>query len=812
MRWLAVFLLLCGCSLKPRERLETLFDSARDSLQAGDLDKAQGVADHGLQLAGERRDASFQWRFRLLRAEIMINNKRAEEVLDQLAEPVPAAPAFAALAARKKMLEGQAQSILGHAELANTLLEEAHAAAQAAGAAAELLDIENIQGPVLLQLHRPDLAERVLQTAQARARGLHSPYAEGSVLVNLGFTRLRNHRYDEAVPYFERASQVAGPGLSVLYSAARNNLAVCYFNLGDPDRAIEIDREAIARNERSGSKHYLQQALGGAGEAYLSIGELQQAVPYLLRALSLASELGRVNDSAVWAGNLSSVYIELGDWRHADTFNQEAIRLKKLAKNHTLYYNTLYAAAIAAGKGDLDQAAMLYQQAMAESDREPAVLWEGHGGLAMLETKRGRADAAAHEFEAAIGVIEETRADLLRTEFKLPFLTRRIRVYQQYVDALIAQGQVERALAVADASRAQVLAERYGSAPAHRLPPGAFQDLARKSGAVLVSYWLAPARSHVWVVTPKEIHHAVLPAAAEIEPHVAAYRQAVERLLADPMRTRLPAGEKLYQVLLAPLREWIPAKARVVLVPDGVLHGLNLETLPLPGEPARYWIQDVTLEIAPSLALWGAPSGTHAAARRLLLLGNPVVNDPDFPPLAHAAAEIESVRRSFAPSDQVVLTRDSATPQAYLAAAAGPFAAIHFTAHAVANRADPLESAVLLSGGKLYARDAMGLKLDADLVTVSSCRGAGSRTYSGEGLVGFVWAFLRAGARHVVAGLWDVNDQSTAGLMDVLYRELAAGRRPADALRAAKLAMIESHGNLRKPYYWAPFQLYTVAP
>jgi CHAT domain-containing protein len=102
--------------------------------------------------------------------------------------------------------------------------------------------------------------------------------------------------------------------------------------------------------------------------------------------------------------------------------------------------------------------------------------------------------------------------------------------------------------------------------------------------------------------------------------------------------------------------------------------------------------------------------------------------------------------------------------------------------------------------------------LHADLVTVSACRGAGQRAYSGEGLVGFAWAFLHAGARHVIAGLWDVNDQSTAGLMNSLYRELAAGKRPADALRTAKLAMIESKGNLKKPYYWAPFQLYTVAP
>ena len=118
----------------------------------------------------------------------------------------------------------------------------------------------------------------------------------------------------------------------------------------------------------------------------------------------------------------------------------------------------------------------------------------------------------------------------------------------------------------------------------------------------------------------------------------------------------------------------------------------------------------------------------------------------------------------------------------------------------------------MLSGGKLYAREVMDVPLTADLVTISACRGVGLRMYSGEGLVGFAWAFLRAGARHVIAGLWDVNDQSTAALMDVLYRELAAGKTPSAALRTAKLSLIASSGNLRKPYYWAPFQVYTVTP
>jgi len=317
-------------------------------------------------------------------------------------------------------------------------------------------------------------------------------------------------------------------------------------------------------------------------------------------------------------------------------------------------------------------------------------------------------------------------------------------------------------------------------------------------------------------VSAREIHHVELPPAAGIEAQVREYEDAIEHRLADPLRTRVPAGERLYQMLIAPVRPWIPAGSQIILATDGVLHGLNLEALPqsegYPLGPPRYWIEDVTIAIAPSLGLLAERPSNAPPPRRLLLLGDPVAVDPAYPPLSHAATEIESVTHRFGGPSQRVLAREAATPEAYRAAGPAQFSAIHFTAHALANRESPLDSAVLLSGGKLYAREVMDIPLTADLVTVSACRGVGLRTYSGEGLVGFAWAFLRAGARHVIAGLWDVNDQSTAALMDVLYRDLAAGKPPATALRAAKLALIESPGNLRKPYYWAPFQLYTVAP
>ncbi len=89
------------------------------------------------------------------------------------------------------------------------------------------------------------------------------------------------------------------------------------------------------------------------------------------------------------------------------------------------------------------------------------------------------------------------------------------------------------------------------------------------------------------------------------------------------------AGQRLRQMLVEPVLASSSPGAPVVIVPDGALHGLNFETLPAAGSPRRYWIEDVEIQIAPSLALLGrprdpppgavAPGGrqSHAAESRL---------------------------------------------------------------------------------------------------------------------------------------------------------------------------------------------------
>jgi CHAT domain-containing protein len=197
----------------------------------------------------------------------------------------------------------------------------------------------------------------------------------------------------------------------------------------------------------------------------------------------------------------------------------------------------------------------------------------------------------------------------------------------------------------------------------------------------------------------------------------------------------------------------------------------------------------------------------------LLLIGNPQSPDNLYPPLEHAAAEMTAIGAHFARDEETVLSGADATPSAYARAKPGNYDLIHFVAHGTASRPSPLDSAIVLSpdstSHNLYARDIALTPLGARLVTISACDSAGTRTYSGEGLVGLSWAFLRAGAQEVIAALWEVNDASTAQLMDRLYAGIAAGASPADALRAAKLAMVKSETIYRRPFYWAPFVIYS---
>jgi len=106
----------------------------------------------------------------------------------------------------------------------------------------------------------------------------------------------------------------------------------------------------------------------------------------------------------------------------------------------------------------------------------------------------------------------------------------------------------------------------------------------------------------------------------------------------------------------------------------------------------------------------------------------------------------------------------------------------------------------------LQVYEVFNLKLNADLVVLSACETGLGKEVKGEGLIGLTHAFFYAGTPSIMVSLWKVQDRSTADLMANFYPQLDGASGKAEALRQAKLKLIQDK-RYAHPYYWAPFVL-----
>ena len=90
------------------------------------------------------------------------------------------------------------------------------------------------------------------------------------------------------------------------------------------------------------------------------------------------------------------------------------------------------------------------------------------------------------------------------------------------------------------------------------------------------------------------------------------------------------------------------------------------------------------------------------------------------------------------------------------------------------------------------------------LVVLSACETGVGAVPSGQGVYGLRRALVLAGAQSQVVSLWNVSDSSAPELMREFYGELARGTGRAEALRRAKLHLIQQP-RFAHPYYWAAF-------
>lgn len=807
---------------------ERQFDAAQRVFQQGYLTESQRQADRGYRQF-LHSDPAWASRFQLLEAEALQSRGMNEDALSILRFRSTTLQDQPETAIKRLTVEALAHTRLQQFAEASQLLHDADSLcaqrhSPVCGDAVRAKGLLALEEGKFAEAH--ELFLKSLQTARENS----DLELETTSLLNLGVAMFQQERFDEALDWSTSAYRAANLlGNKNLQQFALGNLGWAYFRLGDIERSLGLFIEAQEQAKEVGNVRTQIIWLSTAGNAYRDSGDLARTEQSYRAALDLARQIDSKPDVINSLEDLAHVAIDSGKLDDATAYVKELTPLVSATDNRLDDLDVLLAEGrIAAARHQDVKARAIFTTVEKDPDSQTSMrLGAEHEQARLYESENDVANAGGM-YRTALATFESARDELKEEASKLPFLANATPIYDDYIHFLVEHGKPGEALAAADQSRARTLAQGLGqsSGKAFRPAPLRPQEVARKANATLLFYWLGERQSYLWAITPNKTAVFPLPAQGRIVPVAERYRKAILGPV-DPVQAGNEDGRALYQMLVAPAAAQIPADSPVMILTDGALSRLNFETLLAPGDsplkaiedpdpPSHYWIDDVRLSSAPSLSMLMAAKPAPHGDKKLLLLGDAVSADQDYPELPHASLEMREIARHFAPGEASVYSRQKARPSAYLASNPARYSYIHFVTHGVASRTDPLDSAIILSRDgkgddsfKLHAREIIRHPINARLVTISACYGSGERSYAGEGLVGLSWAFLRAGAHNVIGALWEASDESTPLLMDKLYDGLESGAAPDDALRRAKLALLHSKGKFHSPFFWASFQITT---
>lgn len=688
------------------------------------------------------------------------------------------------------------------------------------------------------------LALEAYEEALKVARHNNDRAGECHVLTRIGYI-VRNREL--GLEYLDQALALAEElKLYDLQVEVLNGMSDALAETGQLDRAIEAQKRALRINLRWNSRMAVE--LNGLGHLYLERDPVV-AARYFRRSLAAA---WKESDSPLIIGphyGLAQAYRQQGNLylaiehfqRAVDAIESIRTRLASdqlratFSGQHQRIYNGLIEALMERHKGD----------PTAGDDRR---------AFAVLERAKARSLVQAIA-EARFGVGEDLDDELGRREKQLN--TRIAELQKQLIQPEISTGErreLQHSLSQAEQQFERLKVEiklRNPHYAALRYPdPLSIQEAQRllNDRTAIVAYSVTKESVIVFIITSSifRTERIWVPShilRARVQNHV--------DLIAEDDDGWREVSRRLYAEFVAPVVKHLsPQVDRLVVVPDDALHYLAFETLiqdrgsapDWPGGAERatpdYLLEDFTISYAPSATVLAELVGQSSAGPVTERANIAVFANPAFAPVLlgeNTSPGGTGVARSLYAEEGLLITRIpfSGAEARALERYAGPggkvytgaeasesrikterldgFPVIHFATHGLISRQVPARSALVLAPGGdedgfLQVREIYQLKLSSDLVVLSACQTARGQVLASEGVRGIAQAFFYAGARSVVASLWDVDDERTTRFMEAFYRHLADQKSKAEALRAAKLEMLRQSA-ASSPRYWAAFIL-----
>ena len=280
-------------------------------------------------------------------------------------------------------------------------------------------------------------------------------------------------------------------------------------------------------------------------------------------------------------------------------------------------------------------------------------------------------------------------------------------------------------------------------------------------------------------------------------------------------------SHKLYQILIAPISNHLSKEKEIFIIPDGLLGYLPFETLltelPAPQAPVNYRQLPYLIHKYPISYSYHIQFSAQAETDKKI---NSLAFAPAFGPrLAKDSFRQSLVELHYAQEELVAL--ESYFPglaynhfeakESVFKEKAKAFPLLHLSTHSWIDPNKSGDNYLLFSpetdsseDGKLHSYELYNLNLTAKMAVLSACNTGVGKLQKGEGIMSMAHAFAYAGCPSIIMSLWQVNDHSTAKLMEGFYQNLAQNKFKSASLREAKLDFLaEADAIKAHPYYWA---------
>ncbi|EKU96764.1 hypothetical protein Lepto7375DRAFT_0676 [Leptolyngbya sp. PCC 7375] len=624
-------------------------------------------------------------------------------------------------------------------------------------------------------------SQTVLEQSLTLAQQLGDPIETAQIRFSLGNTVQAQGNTDQALNYFEQVSaQPVSPSLRLKANITQLSLL---FETGNTDLATSLlaDIRTQLTNQPVGrTSVYTRLVLARNLLDYAEPLPTNETAQLLQQALDQAQDLSDRRAESYALGYLGELYNRTANLPEAQVQLASALAIAQ----------------------NLNAADIAYR-------------WQWQ--LGQLSRQQGNLTDATIAYSDAVKSLQSLRNELvaINPDLQYDFREKVEPVYRELVDLLLTSSPTEsnisqnKLLQARDVIESLQLAEleNFFREPCLAVRQQIDQVVDDSQSATAVLYpIILPDRLEVILKLPNQPlqHYATPLPQTDLEAIINDLRQQVVRSFG--LRKTQSLAKAIYDSLLKPAESALE-EAQVdtlIFILDGALRNIPMATL---YDGQQYLVQKYSLALAPGLKL--VDPKPLAEQNLAAITAGLSESRHGFIPLPFVNVEVEQIQSTL---DSRVLLNETFTESALTDAInQTPFPVVHLATHGQFS-SNPEETFILawdnpiqISALNRLLRNSEQSRQDAiELLVLSACETATGDKQAALGLAGVA---VRAGARSTLASLWNIDDETSAVLMQQFYQVLTGNpTTKASALRQAQLALLKNP-RYQHPRYWAPYVL-----